>query len=180
MPEKPESIVLGGGCFWCLEAIFQRVTGVQKVNSGYSGGKTKNPSYQEVCKGQTGHAEVVKVDFDSNKTSLEKILELFWEAHDPTTLNRQGADLGTQYRSVIFVFNQDQLKIAKTSKEKINKSKLYKDPVVTEIKAIESFYQAESYHQNYYKNNSSQPYCRAIIAPKLKKLSSNSYLSSNS
>lgn len=163
--EDIKSIVLGGGCFWCLEAIFQRIPGVLFVTSGYSGGDMENPSYEEVCTGETGHAEVVKVEFNIKEISLEKILNIFFLAHDPTTLNRQGNDIGTQYRSVIFFsFSEDE----KVIKDVINEvKKEYKENIVTEVQKLEHFYEAEDYHKNYYDLNRNNPYCRLVIKPKL-------------
>lgn len=159
---------LGGGCFWCVEAIFQELEGVEKVESGYSGGTVKNPAYREVCNGTTGHAEVVQVYFDPSKISFEEILEVFFTTHDPTTLNRQGADVGTQYRSVIFYRDKEQKAIAEKVKEEIAPT-IWDDAIVTEISPFKSFYKAEDYHQNYYKDNSNQPYCQIVINPKLAK-----------
>tara|TARA_B100000886_G_C20378228_1_gene472740 strand:+ start:420 stop:950 length:531 start_codon:yes stop_codon:yes gene_type:complete len=165
-----EIATLGGGCFWCVEAIFERVEGVLSVKPGYAGGRTQNPTYKEICSGKTGHAEVAQIEFNSKYISFEKILEIFWRSHDPTTLNRQGNDIGTQYRSVIFYHNQKQKEIAETSKEKVNTSKLWKDPIVTEITSLNNYSDAEDYHNDYYKNNPNQPYCVFVIKPKLKKL----------
>lgn len=162
--------LFGSGCFWCSEALFQRVPGVLTVKPGYSGGKTKNPSYQQVCTGDTGHAEVVQISFDPLKVSYEKLLEIFWECHDPTTLNRQGADVGTQYRSVVFYYDDEQKGAAERSKANLEKSGRYKTPVVTQIMPALEFYPAEAYHVDYYNRNKSAPYCRFIIAPKLEKL----------
>lgn len=163
-----ETITLGAGCFWCVEAVYQRIDGVTDAVSGYMGGHADNPSYKAVCTGQTGHAEVVKVSFDSSKVSLEEILNVFWTAHDPTTLNRQGADVGTQYRSAIYFESEEQQKIAQASLEKA--SEKFRDPIVTEITAASTFWPAEDYHQEYYDLNKSYPYCQAVITPKLKKL----------
>ena len=165
-----EIATLGGGCFWCVEAIFERVEGVLSVKPGYAGGRTQNPTYKEICSGKTGHAEVAQIEFNSKYISFEKILEIFWRSHDPTTLNRQGNDIGTQYRSVIFYHNQKQKEIAETSKEKVNTSKLWKDPIVTEITSLNNYSDAEDYHNDYYKNNPNQPYCVFVIKPKLEKL----------
>lgn len=162
------SIVLGGGCFWCVEALYESMEGVTAVQSGYAGGKTANPSYQDVSAGTTGHAEVVKVDYEPAKVSLEELLTFFWEAHDPTTLNRQGADVGTQYRSIILYADEEQKAAAEASMEAAQKR--FAQPIVTEIEPLEAFYKAESYHQDYFKNNPEAPYCRYVIAPKLKKL----------
>lgn len=166
--EKYETAVLAGGCFWCTEAVFEQVKGVIDVISGYAGGFTENPTYQEVCSGKTGHAECVKIIFDPNKITYEQLLEIFWKVHDPTTLNRQGADIGTQYRSVIFYLNEDQKKIALNSKA--NAQKNFENSIVTEIIPLKKFYPAEDYHQNYYKNNPDAPYCIFVITPKLNKL----------
>ncbi len=163
-----EKIYLGAGCFWCSEAILERVDGIHDVVSGYMGGSVEDPSYKDVCTGTTGHAEVVEVHFDPSTIPLEELLEWFWEMHDPTTLNRQGADTGTQYRSVIFYENERQREIAETSRA--NAAPRFKDPIVTEIAPAGPFYRAEGYHQDYYRLNSGQPYCRAVIAPKLEKL----------
>ncbi|HZV36564.1 MAG TPA: peptide-methionine (S)-S-oxide reductase MsrA [Verrucomicrobiae bacterium] len=169
IPAGDESIILGAGCFWCTEAVFQQIPGVVSVTSGYSGGSVKNPTYEQVCTGTTGHAEVSRIVFDPKKTSLEKILAVFWEAHDPTSLNKQGADTGTQYRSAIFYNTDEQKKIAEKSKAEAGKE--FSKPIVTEIAKAGDFYPAENYHQDYYNlNKNRNPYCRAVIAPKLKKL----------
>ena len=169
IPEGAEYVTLGAGCFWCTEAVFQQIPGVLSVTSGYMGGTAKNPTYDDVCTGQTGHAEVSRVAFDPKKTSLEKILAVFWEAHDPTSLNRQGADSGTQYRSAIFYNTDAQREIAEKSKTEAGKE--FSKPIVTEITKAGEFYPAEDYHQNYYRlNKNSNPYCSIVIAPKLKKL----------
>ena len=165
-----EIATLGGGCFWCVEAVFERVEGVLSVKPGYAGGKTLNPTYKEICSGKTGHAEVAQIEYDSKMISFEKILEIFWKSHDPTTLNRQGNDIGTQYRSVIFYHNKTQKEIAKISKKKVNASKLWRDPIVTEITKLNNYSDAEDYHNDYYKNNPNQPYCVFVIKPKLDKL----------
>ncbi len=162
------TIVLGGGCFWCLEAVFERLEHVTKVRSGYAGGQMPNPDYHSVCAGKTGHAEVVEIQFDASKLSLDAVLELFWKAHDPTTLNRQGADIGTQYRSIILCADEEQLGIALQSKEKAAAE--FQVPIVTEIGKLEHFFPAEEYHQGYYRANSHAPYCMAVIDPKLRKL----------
>lgn len=164
------SLVLGGGCFWCIEALYETLDGVTGVVSGYAGGDTKNPDYYAVCSGRTGHAEVVRISFDPEKVSLEELLDFFWEAHDPTTLNRQGADVGTQYRSIILFNSPAQEAAAKASMQKA-KAK-FADPIVTEIEPLEHFYKAEISHQDYYRNNPNAPYCRYVIAPKMKKLES--------
>ena len=166
---KYESAVLAGGCFWCIETIFQDLKGVEMVESGYSGGATTNPTYKEVCEGNTGHAEVVRITYDPAVISFEQLLTVFFHIHNPTTLNRQGADAGTQYRSAIFYTGEEQ----KTSAEKvigeITASKLWDDPIVTEVTAFDKFYKAEEYHQDYYNNNPNQGYCSMVIAPKVKK-----------
>ena len=162
-------ITFGGGCFWCIEAVFQRINGVISVSSGYAGGAVENPTYKQVCAGDTGHAEVVQIEFDPSRISLAKLLELFWAAHDPTTLNRQGADRGTQYRSVIFYENADQKLAAEKSKSEAQKD--FTDPIVTEISPLKVYYRAEEYHQNYYNLNASKNgYCAMVITPKLQKL----------
>ncbi|MDX2443061.1 MAG: peptide-methionine (S)-S-oxide reductase MsrA [Bacteroidales bacterium] len=164
-----EVATLGAGCFWCVEAIYEDLKGVESVVSGYSGGEQKNPTYQQVCSGFTGHAEVCQISFDPQIISFEEILEVFWEVHDPTTLNRQGADIGSQYRSVIFYHSEEQKKLAEESKSKADASGGFKDPVVTEISEFNGFYTAEKYHQDYFLNNPNQPYCSVIISPKVKK-----------
>ncbi len=171
MPDtvKLETATLGAGCFWCVEAIFQDVKGVEKVESGYSGGTTKNPTYEQVCSGNTGHAEVAQITFDPSVVSFEQILTVFFHVHDPTTMNRQGADVGEQYRSAIFYHNDEQKKTAEKVKEDIEKSGLWDDPVVTEITAFDTYYKAENYHQDYYNNNPNNSYCSFVIAPKVKK-----------
>lgn len=168
-----DSIVLAGGCFWCLEAIFNRLKGVVTVTSGYTGGSIENPSYEAVCSGTTGHAEAVKIIFDPRSISLEKLLEVFWHLHDPTTLNRQGADSGTQYRSAIFYSNDEQKNISLKSKDQLEKDMVYDHPIVTEITELESFYPAENYHNNYYDQNQNQSYCRLVIDPKIHTLYKN-------
>ena len=159
----------GGGCFWCVEAIYQDLKGVHSVLSGYTGGASENPSYQDVCSGTTGHAEVVRIGFDPAVVSYGELLEIFWRTHDPTTLNQQGADRGTQYRSVIYYHDDDQKEIAEKSLAETDQSDLHGDPIVTEISPMGKFYVAEDYHQNYYKQNGAQPYCRMVIDPKMKK-----------
>lgn len=163
-----EKATLAGGCFWCIEAVYKRISGVVSVTSGYAGGHVSNPTYKEVCTGQTGHAEVVQIEFDPTIISYEQILDLFWEAHDPTTLNRQGADVGTQYRSAIYYHNDEQRKRAQESKEKAQAK--FSDPIVTEISELDNFYPAEEYHQDYFDLNPQAGYCRVVIEPKLKKL----------
>ncbi|HHZ78125.1 MAG TPA: peptide-methionine (S)-S-oxide reductase MsrA [Candidatus Lambdaproteobacteria bacterium] len=168
--EKLESATLGGGCFWCLEAVYSRLDGVRSISPGYAGGKVQDPTYEQVCSGETGHAEVVQISFDPQKTSYETLLDWFWRCHDPTTLNRQGGDVGTQYRSVIFYQNELQKTEAYESKKNAGKSGMYVDPIVTEISALTDFYSAEDYHHDYYSNNSNAGYCTYIIQPKLEKL----------
>lgn len=167
-PVKTETATLGGGCFWCVEAVYERIPGVVSVTSGYAGGKTGNPTYEEVCTGKTGHAEVVRIEFDPEKISYGKIIDLFWDAHDPTTLNRQGADTGTQYRSIILAENDEQARIARESKERAQEK--FKDPIVTEIVPLEKFHPAEDYHQDFSRSNPMHPYNIAVIGPKLRKL----------
>jgi peptide-methionine (S)-S-oxide reductase len=167
-----EYATLGGGCFWCIEAIFSEVRGIHTATSGYSGGHIKNPTYREVTSGRTGHAEVVQLVYDPSVISYRQILEVFFHLHDPTTLNRQGADVGTQYRSVIFYHNEYQEKIAREVLKEIDESDLWNDPLVTEISPLGDFYVAEQYHQDYYKNNPNQPYCTFVISPKIAKLRS--------
>lgn len=164
-----EKATFGAGCFWCVEAMFLNVKGVTSVVSGYSGGKTKNPSYKEVCTGTTGHAEVIQVTYDPDIVSYETLLEAFWLSHDPTQLNRQGADVGTQYRSVIFYHNATQEMLAKEYKKKLNDENAYGKPVVTEISPITNFYPAEDYHQDYFANNPGNSYCSMVVGPKLEK-----------
>ncbi len=166
---KLDTATFGTGCFWCSEAIFERVKGVKSVVSGYSGGTVEDPTYEEVCTGNTGHAEVVQITFDSSIVSYDKLLEIFWKTHDPTTLNRQGADVGTQYRSVIFYHNADQKEKAEYYKKKLEDEKIWKDPIVTEISPFNHFYEAEDYHQEYYDNNPNQGYCAYVITPKVEK-----------
>lgn len=159
----------GSGCFWCTEAIFERVKGVQKVISGYSGGTTENPTYKEVCTGTTGHAECTQIYYDPSVISYDELLEIFWKTHDPTTLNRQGNDVGTQYRSVIFYHNLEQKEKAEYYKKKLEEEKIWDKPIVTEITEFKKFYPAEDYHQNYYDNNPYQGYCAFVITPKIEK-----------
>ena len=168
-----EQATFGAGCFWCVEAVFQDIEGVLDVRVGYTGGTTDNPTYKEVCSGRTEHAEVIQIDFDSSKVCYEELLDLFWISHDPTTLNQQGADVGTQYRSVIFYHSEKQKILAQNSRESTVKMNLYPDPVVTEISPLKKFYIAENYHQDYYKMNQNVPYCQLVIRPKLEKLKIN-------
>ena len=169
MDKKIDTATVGGGCFWCTEAQLQQLNGVLTVTSGYAGGSTKNPTYKEVCTGLTGHAEVIQLTFDPAIISYDEILAAFWQAHDPTQLNRQGNDEGTQYRSVIFYHNDEQKKIAEDYKKKLNEEHAYDKPVVTEISPLTAFYKGEDYHQNYYNENSTQGYCQYVIQPKLEK-----------
>lgn len=164
-----EKATFGTGCFWCTEAMYNSLDGVISAISGYEGGYKANPTYKEVCTGTTGHAECVEVTFDPSKVSYQELLQAFFRSHDPTTLNRQGADVGTQYRSVIFYHTDEQKRLAETAKEELNKAGAYNDPVVTEISPASTFYEAEAYHQNYFANNPNQGYCAFVIAPKLDK-----------
>lgn len=170
MAQSTEKITLGMGCFWCGEAVYSRVDGVISVTSGYSGGETENPTYREVTQGTTGHAEVIQIEFNPQVISFSDILSIFWEMHNPTTLNRQGADVGTQYRSAIFYHSDEQKRIAEAQIELLTKEKYFKDPIVTEVTEFETFYPAEQYHQDFYDNNKSNGYCQFVIQPKLKKL----------
>ena len=163
-----DTIVLGGGCYWCVEAVYEQLDGVEKVVSGFSGGKVENPSYEEVCTGTTGAAEVVEITYDKSKTNLDEIFKVFFTVHDPTTLNRQGADVGTQYRSVIFYKNEEQKKAAQSIIAELNKE-VYNNKIVTTLEPFKAFYKAKDYHQNYYQNNQEQPYCQMVIQPKLEK-----------
>ena len=165
---KTEIADFGGGCFWCMEAVFERLPGVKSVTSGFAGGTTENPTYQQVCTETTGHAEVTEIEFDPAKISYDKLLEIFWQAHDPTTLNRQGADEGTSYRSIILYRGEKQK--LEAEKSKLAAQANFKNPIVTEIVPLKKFYKAEDYHQQYYDNNSSAPYCQVVISPKLEKL----------
>ena len=167
---KTERATFGAGCYWCIEAVLQRVPGVVSVSSGFMGGKTANPTYEDVCTGRTGHAEVVQVEYDPVKLPYERLLEWFWKAHDPTQLNRQGADVGTQYRSVIFYHSDAQRVAAEKSKAALAQSGVLGKPVVTEISPASVFYRAEGYHQDYYNQNRAAPYCQFVIDPKLRKL----------
>lgn len=165
-----ETATLGAGCFWCVEALFQLVEGVESVVSGYSGGHVDNPTYEEVCSGSTGHAEVCQITFDPRKISYGELLTVFWQLHDPTTLNRQGADVGTQYRSVIFYHNEEQKRLAEQHKKELDASGRWNKPLVTEISPYKTFYRAEDYHHNYYNLNRGQPYSAVVIQPKVEKL----------
>lgn len=169
MAQQRETATLGAGCFWCVEAIFQDARGVERVVSGYAGGTVANPTYQQVCAGQTGHAEVAQITFDPDVISYNDILYIFWRTHDPTTLNRQGADVGTQYRSVVFYHSEEQKAMAEQSKRDAEAANIWPKPIVTEIAPFTNFYQAEAYHQNYFRLNPNQPYCRAVIDPKVQK-----------
>lgn len=162
-----DTATFGAGCFWCVEAVFQQLNGVVEVVSGYSGGYVHNPTYEQVCTGNTGHAEVCQITFDPKKISYTELLEAFWKSHDPTTLNRQGEDVGTQYRSVIFYHNEEQKQLAEKYKSELNSSGAFDKPIVTEISPFEKFFPAEDYHQNYYAENSNKPYCLLVIRPKL-------------
>ncbi|MBI4991684.1 MAG: peptide-methionine (S)-S-oxide reductase MsrA [Candidatus Harrisonbacteria bacterium] len=167
---KKEIIVFGGGCFWCTEAIFLELKGVTSVIPGYTGGTTANPTYDEVSTGKTGHVEVIRIEYDPKIISAEKLLEVFFMSHDPTTLNKQGADIGSQYRSIILYTNETQLQTAKSYIKNLDESKKYPKPIVTELKQLENFYPAEEYHQKFYEKNPEMPYSQAIIAPKVEKL----------
>ena len=166
---RTEVATLGGGCFWCLEAVYQELRGVEKVESGYSGGDVPNPTYRQVCSETTGHAEVVRVTFDPDEVSYRDILEVYFTIHDPTTLNRQGADVGTQYRSVIFYHTEEQKRTAEEVISEIESEGIWNSSIVTEVVPLDEFYVAEDYHQNYFRNNGFQPYCQVIIAPKVAK-----------
>lgn len=164
-----ETITLGGGCYWCVEAVYENLDGVKSVVSGFSGGKIANPTYEDVCTGTTGHAEVVQITYDKNITNINEIFKVFFTVHDPTTLNRQGPDVGTQYRSAIYYKNEDQRKAAQSIIGELNKAKVYDSPIVTKIEHFTKFYKAQDYHQNYYANNKNQPYCKMVIQPKIEK-----------
>ena len=168
-----EVALLGAGCFWCTEAAFQEIRGVKEVLPGYAGGHIEKPSYEQVCSGNTGHAEVGKIIFDPDEVSYSEILEIYFSIHDPTSLNRQGADVGEQYRSVIFYMSPEQERIAKEMIRNMEKEHIYKNPIVTAVEPFKNFFEAEDYHKNYYKNNSREPYCQIVISPKLKKLRKN-------
>jgi peptide-methionine (S)-S-oxide reductase len=167
---KEQTAIFGGGCFWCIEAIFQRLTGVAHVESGYMGGSVDNPTYHQVCSGDTGHVEVVRVTFDPDQISYRELLDVFFSVHDPTTLNRQGNDAGEQYRSVIFYTDEEQQRIAEDVIAEMTAGEEFSEPIVTEVEPASKFYVAEGYHQNYYNENSRQPYCMFVISPKLAKL----------
>ncbi len=170
MSTNLETTTLGAGCFWCIEAVFQNLKGAHRVVSGYTGGRVENPTYEQICTGTTGHAEVAQIQFDAAIITFSELLEIFWRTHDPTTLNRQGHDVGTQYRSAIFYHDEVQKAIAEKSKDETDASNLWPNPIVTEITPLDKFYPAENYHQNFYQSNPSYPYCRMIIDPKMKKL----------
>jgi peptide-methionine (S)-S-oxide reductase len=170
MNDKTEIATLANGCFWCNEAIFNRLKGVKSVVPGYAGGMVKNPSYDQVCTGKTGHAESTQIEFDPKVISFEKILNIFWHTHNPTTLNRQGNDVGTQYRSVIFYHDEKQKELAEKSKKELEKEGVYKDAIVTEITPFKNFFVAEDYHKNYYESHQEAPYCNFVIDPKVHKL----------
>ncbi len=165
-----QSIGLGGGCFWCLDAVYRLMPGVERVTTGYSGGHTKNPDYESVCSGTTGHAEVVQVQFDPDKVTLDDLLDMFWRVHDPTTMNRQGADVGTQYRSILLYGSEEQKAVVEASIEKAREQ--YENPIVTQVKPLEIFYEAEEYHQDYFNRNPGAGYCNMVIAPKVQKVKS--------
>jgi methionine-S-sulfoxide reductase len=164
-----ETITLAGGCYWCVEAVYENLVGVKSVVSGFTGGKTTNPSYEEVSAGRTGHAEAVQITYDKTVTNLDEIFKVFFTVHDPTTLNRQGADVGTQYRSTIFYKNEEQKRAAQAVINDLKKAKIYDNPIVTTLEPLTQFYKAETYHQNYYENNKNQPYCQMVIQPKIEK-----------
>jgi peptide-methionine (S)-S-oxide reductase len=166
---RMEVATLGGGCFWCLEPVYDELRGVQKVESGYSGGEVPDPTYRQVCTGTTGHAEVVQVTFDPEVVSFREILEVFFTIHDPTTLNRQGADVGPQYRSAIFYHDENQRRVAEEVISELEAEGVWDDPIVTEVSPFDTYYVAEDYHQEYYRNNGYQPYCQVVIAPKVAK-----------
>ena len=168
--KESEKATFGAGCFWCVEAVFQRLEGVKDVVPGYCGGEKDNPTYEEICTGMTGHAEVAQITFDPATISFGELLNMFWQSHDPTTRNRQGNDVGTQYRSAIFYHNEEQRSAAEGSKEKLDNSEIFSNQIVTEITALDKFWPAEDYHNDYYNKNPNQPYCRIVIKPKLDKL----------
>jgi peptide-methionine (S)-S-oxide reductase len=170
MTKRLETATFAGGCFWCVEAVFRRLKGVESVVPGYTGGDVPNPTYRDVCTGETGHAEAVRIVFDPDVVSFGELLEVFWTTHDPTTRNRQGADVGTQYRSAVFYEDERQREIAEESKRWAEAEKIWHDPIVTEIVPVTAFYEAESYHREYYEGNRLQPYCQLVISPKIAKL----------
>lgn len=169
MSKQLETATFGAGCFWCVEAVYQELIGVEKVISGYAGGSVENPTYQQVCSGTTGHAEVAQISYDPDLISYQELLDVFWRTHDPTTLNRQGADVGPQYRSAIFYHDEKQKALAEKSKQETDASDLWPNPIVTEISPLTRFYPAEDYHQNYFRQNPHQPYCQMVISPKMSK-----------
>jgi peptide-methionine (S)-S-oxide reductase len=169
MTKRTEVATLAGGCFWCLEAVYQEVAGVERVVSGYAGGHAPDPTYQQVCSGTTGHAEVVQVHFDPETVSYRRLLQIFFGIHDPTTMNRQGGDVGTQYRSAIFTHSAEQQATAETLVRELTDEQLFDAPIVTEVRPLDTFYPAEDYHQDYFRQNPNQPYCRAVVGPKLAK-----------
>lgn len=169
MNKNLNQIVLGGGCFWCLEPIFSKLRGVENVVVGYAGGSTPHPSYEQVCTGKTGHAEVIQIAYDKEQISLDELLDVFFQVHDPTTLNRQGADVGTQYRSIILVNNENERELALEKIKQLNQTNALKNPVVTQVELLQEFFQAEEYHQNYYEKNPWAGYCQVVIKPKVKK-----------
>ncbi|MDH3711522.1 MAG: peptide-methionine (S)-S-oxide reductase MsrA [Cyclobacteriaceae bacterium] len=164
-----EKATLGAGCFWCIEAVFQNLQGVDTVVSGYMGGHVHQPTYQQVCAGSTGHAEVAQITYDPQQVSFVELLEVFWQTHDPTTLNRQGNDVGSQYRSVVFYHNQEQKSLAESIKQSLDQQQIWPNPIVTEIVPLATFYPAEDHHQNYFNQNSAQPYCQFVVKPKVEK-----------
>jgi len=169
-PGEPEVATFGAGCFWCVEAVFQQLEGVLSVESGYCGGDVENPTYQQICSGTTGHAEVCQIRFDPSKITFDEMLKVFWETHDPTTLNRQGSDVGTQYRSVIFYHDEHQKALAEQRKKQLDAAGAWPDPIVTEISPVAPFYKAEKHHQNYYNDNPTEGYCQLVIRPKIEKV----------
>jgi len=169
MNQKNEKATLAGGCFWCLEAIYKKVKGVKEVIPGYSGGQTKSPTYEQVCSDTTGHAEAIQITFEPDVISYVEILKIFWQIHNPTTLNRQGHDIGSQYRSVIFYHNEEQRKIAEKSKKDLQDAHIWPDPIVTEIIPVDEFYPAEEYHKNYFRNHPESGYCQLVVRPKVEK-----------
>ena len=168
--QEIEQATFGAGCFWCVEAVFERLEGVIDVQAGYTGGSTKNPTYENICTGTTGHVEVIRIDYAPNILSFEQLLDVFWKSHNPTTLNRQGEDVGTQYRSVVFYHSDKQRGIAKKTMKRADQSGLHTNPIITEIMPLSTFYPAEDYHQDYYRLNPNAPYCQLVIKPKLEKL----------
>jgi peptide-methionine (S)-S-oxide reductase len=176
LSDQTETAYLASGCFWCTEAVFQQIKGVLEIQSGYCGGKTANPSYEEVCTGRTGHAETVRIKYDPSLISFREILEVFFSTHDPTTLNRQGNDVGTQYRSAIFYINEKQKEISENAIKEMTEEGVFKRPIVTQIEEFHDFFPSEEYHNNYYKRNSDAPYCQYVISPKLAKLKKNKEL----